>query len=156
MIQLYTILFLVSSLFCCKTSAQETPTPQGIKPHFINRGPVIIPLHQAALRGNIDLMYQAIRRGQDVNEVDDRGNTAIFYAILSGSKSAVQFLMEYRPDLQIKNRGIQDEQIATAADQGVPTTIPVRGVGQFYLIHTIYLRYIWRCAKAILILSNIL
>lgn len=119
------LLLLLTVAFCIQAD-------ESIRPHFITRGPVIPSFHQAALRGDIPLMQVAIRKGQDVNEVDNQGNTAIFYAILSGSLPAVKFLMFYRPDLQIKNRGVQDERVATDVDRGVPTTIPVRGVGQFY------------------------
>jgi ankyrin repeat protein len=65
------------------------------------------PLILAANNGNTDIGLALIRRGADINKVDNKGATPLFKAVISGNKDFVTLLLE-QPDIDV-NAQLTDE-----------------------------------------------
>lgn len=66
-----------------------------------------MPLHWAAANGRPDKVSEAIAGGSGVDDVDDRGETALHHAVRHGSLQCVQQLLKLGADASAPTRGSQ-------------------------------------------------
>jgi ankyrin repeat protein len=64
----------------------------------------ITPLHVAAARGLLDIMYLLVDQGAEVNAKDNRGNTPLHYAVFAGHQPQVAWLLDHGANPGIANR----------------------------------------------------
>ncbi len=69
-----------------------------------DRGLKSPPLHQAVLRGDLHLVKECLNRGDDIDESDADGNTALHLAIQKKSYDLFQLLIEKGAHLWLANR----------------------------------------------------
>ena len=65
--------------------------------------PFVTPLHQAAERGNTEMVRLILGYGVDVDEHDGYGNTPLFYAVWDNDTEMVRLLLDSRADANAKN-----------------------------------------------------
>lgn len=81
-----------------------------VEENLVIRGNLI----DAAARGDIEHLKVCLNDGQDVNMIDDNGNTALIKAAENGCKEIVSLLIEHNAD-----RLIQNNQHKTAYDVAI-------------------------------------
>ena len=69
---------------------------------------VIYKLHQAAYKGNIDSLRALLRNGEDVDCIDEQGNTALVLAYLGKTKQSlketiIDLLLDYGANVNAVN-----------------------------------------------------
>ncbi len=62
-------------------------------------------IHWAARKGYLDMLKYLCEQGADINITNFIGNTALHVALYYNQKEAVRILLEYKPNLDIKNTG---------------------------------------------------
>jgi len=60
---------------------------------------LLIPLHEAAFKGDVSSVKFLIRNGADVDSQNDHGRTALFKAVSNGQTECVRILIENNADL---------------------------------------------------------
>jgi ankyrin repeat protein len=89
-------------------SAQTTPNlPQQPTCSPRNHSPLLQPtgtnpMHLAAMRGFVPILEMLLAQGADVNEVDERGCTALHLAVEQGQEEAVRVLLKHGADFSAK------------------------------------------------------
>jgi hypothetical protein len=73
--------------------------PVDLPPFFGRSDPEATPLMQAAAFGDISRIKRLLGQGEDVNEVNSKGQTALIYAAGSGSPAAVNGLIKAGADV---------------------------------------------------------
>lgn len=67
------------------------------------------PLMMAATNGDgIEMMKILLEKGAEINATDDLNRTALMMAAIRGKEHNVEFLLQYKPDLHIKDTEHRD------------------------------------------------
>uniref|UniRef100_A0A0G4GD46 Uncharacterized protein n=1 Tax=Chromera velia CCMP2878 TaxID=1169474 RepID=A0A0G4GD46_9ALVE len=81
--------------------------------------PYMNPLHEAAVRGRVDVLKRLVKEeGVDVNAKDKDGDTALHRASLSGQKGAVVSLLELGADVEAASDRHGRTAVHAAAERG--------------------------------------
>lgn len=67
--------------------------------------PLIIPVIEAAKRGNEDQIEELLKLRHPVNKTDTVGNSALHWAAAGGHAGAVNILLQWKADPNLQNRG---------------------------------------------------
>ena len=82
----------------------ETLDPAAVTSAFENYVlPPVNSLHEAALYNDVPAAEKFIAQGADVNEVDDRDHTPLYFALLYGRREVAEFLIEHGADMNGTN-----------------------------------------------------
>ena len=66
-----------------------------------------VDIHEAAKKGNIEVIKQHLDAGTDVNAYDDEGITPLSYAAIKGHKNVVELLIGNGADVNaVSSRGL--------------------------------------------------
>ena len=63
-----------------------------------------MPVHEAIKEGDIQTVMQHLNAGTDVNTKDERGETAIFSAVVGGYNEIIKILIKKGADVGVKNK----------------------------------------------------
>ena len=72
------------------------------------------PLHLACSRGHLDISHLLVKRGADIHQKDQNGNTAIHLAALNGQELVVSWLLLQKPDLNSQNHDGQTPETCSS------------------------------------------
>jgi ankyrin len=70
--------------------------------------------HAATYVGSTQVMEWVLEQGADINQVDTKNSTALFYAISAGAFNNIQFLLKHKIDLKLHPVGYTPSQHAFA------------------------------------------
>ncbi|WP_457639280.1 ankyrin repeat domain-containing protein [Persephonella sp.] len=100
MARLLTVLFLIAGIFSLSCQKLDTSNPNNL-------------LIVASQLGDIDRVRLAIAKGADVNYQDEKGGTALHWAVFYGHKDIVNLLLMQGADPLIKDKnGITPVDVA--------------------------------------------
>jgi ankyrin repeat protein len=88
----------------------------------------IIPLIEAAKRGNEDQMSELLEGGASVSQIDGLGNNALHWAASGGHVAAVQLAIKAGCDVNLQNKG-GDTALHKASWRNHPEACQVRASG---------------------------
>lgn len=80
---------------CFHFESQEQPKPK-LKAYT--------PLELVASEGDVDGIKEVLRRGDDINEKNYDGNTALMMAVVHGKTDSVRALIDSKAELNIKDK----------------------------------------------------
>ena len=64
----------------------------------------ITPLIMAAIRAKINVVFQLLLNGANVNMVDNKNRTALYYATFGGSSDIIEILIDFGADINIAEK----------------------------------------------------
>lgn len=76
---------------------------------------LVIPMHELARTGRVDMLEKLILQGENIDERDERGCTPLHFAVVAGQREAVSVLIGNGAELNARNdRGDTPLHMATA------------------------------------------
>ncbi|KAI6178255.1 Variant SH3 domain-containing protein [Aphelenchoides besseyi] len=76
------------------------------------------PMHEAAKRGNVDLVGECLKNGISVNSLDKSGSTALYWAALNGHTEEIKELLK-QPNITISPQNkLGDTPLHAASRKG--------------------------------------
>ncbi|KAI6233020.1 SH3 domain-containing protein [Aphelenchoides fujianensis] len=79
---------------------------------------VEFPMHEAAKRGNVDLVGECLKNGISVNSLDKSGSTALYWAALNGHVNVIEELLK-QPNVSISAQNkLGDTPLHAASRKG--------------------------------------
>ena len=103
-------LFIPFSIVClaltgCKTVQNITPhaEPQSAQETSKKTETPSVPIHQAAYKGDIEIIKQHLESGTPVNITNQYGATPLHYAARAGKNKVAELLIDYKANVNLKD-----------------------------------------------------
>ena len=102
----YSVLILIASLLCGTVRAdskEDKPESGKDLPQLIYRSNGVYSILEAAAAGNLEVMKARIEEGCDVNQIDEKGFTALHLAAMGNETDCLQLMLKSGADPMIKS-----------------------------------------------------